>query len=81
MKLRSSRVVVPALLLLAVIIVSLTTALAYRTLNTLDYSQYWVDHTWEVISQVENIMGSAKDAETGVRRLPDYGRHQLSRTL
>ncbi len=67
MKLRTNRVVVPALLLLAVIIVSLTTALAYRTLNTLDYSQYWVDHTWEVINQVEHIMGSAKDAETGVR--------------
>lgn len=67
MKLRSSRIMVPALLIVAVIIVSLTTLLAYRTLNTLDYSQYWVDHTWEVINQVEHVMSSAKDAETGVR--------------
>ena len=67
MKLRSSRVAIPALLLFAVIVVSVTTLLAYQTLNTLDYSQYWVDHTWEVLNQVERIMSSAKDAETGVR--------------
>ena len=67
MKPRLSRFLIPALLLFATLVVSLTTVLAYQTLNTLDYSQYWVDHTWEVMNQVERIMGSAKDAETGVR--------------
>jgi signal transduction histidine kinase len=38
-----------------------------RALNTLDSSQFWVEHTWQVINQVERIMGSAKDAETGAR--------------
>ena len=50
-----------------VAIVVANTMFAMRSLRTLDTSQFWVEHTWEVINQVERIMGSVKDAETGTR--------------
>lgn len=58
---------VPALLLGVIAIVAANTWLAVRALNKLDSSQSWVEHTLQVINQVERIMGSAKDAETGNR--------------
>jgi signal transduction histidine kinase len=63
----STRLVIPALLFLAIAVIVMNTWLAVRSLDTLDSNQYWVEHTWQVINQVERIMGSAKDAETGAR--------------
>jgi signal transduction histidine kinase len=67
MKRRANRYVVPALLFVAALIVALNAWFAFRAVNSLLLSQYWVEHTWQVINQVESIMGSAKDAETGSR--------------
>ncbi|WP_348266579.1 CHASE3 domain-containing protein [Edaphobacter paludis] len=67
MKPKTNRVFVPSLLLLAFGIVGLNTWLAFRSINSLVRSEAWVDHTWQAIDQVERIMSSAKDAETGNR--------------
>jgi len=47
--------------------VSLNAWLGFRAIQSLHDSEYAVAHTWQVINQVESIMGSAKDAETGTR--------------
>jgi signal transduction histidine kinase len=41
--------------------------LSLRAVEWLEKSQAWVDHTWQVIAQVERVISSAKDAETGSR--------------
>jgi len=56
-----------AILVAATVVVVLNTLLAFRSIDVLVRSEYWVQHTLEVINQVERIMGSAKDAETGNR--------------
>ncbi len=61
------RLLIPALLVTATIIVIVNAGLAFRAVDTLLYSQYWVEHTYQVINQVEILMGSVKDAETGTR--------------
>ncbi len=76
-KLQRTPYLVPSLLVAAIAIVCLNAWLAFHALATLDSNQFWVEHTWQVISQVERIMSSAKDAETGVRgylitRTPSY---------
>jgi signal transduction histidine kinase len=58
---------IPALLFSGFAIVGANTWLAVRALNKVDSSQIWVEHTLQVINQVERIMGSTKDAETGAR--------------
>jgi signal transduction histidine kinase len=67
MSLRSSRLVIPTLLFAAIAVVALNTVFAMRSLGALDSSQLSVEHTWQVINQVERIMSSAKDTETGSR--------------
>lgn len=67
MKPKTNRVYIPILLLLAVVIIGLNTWLALSAVNSLLQSEYWVDHTWQCINQVERIISSAKDAETGNR--------------
>lgn len=67
MKPKANRVYVPVLLLIAFAVVGLNTWMAFRAVNSLVQSQYWVDHTWQSVDQVERIMSSAKDAETGNR--------------
>jgi signal transduction histidine kinase len=67
MKLSTQRLLIPSVLFIAIAVVLANTWLAVRALDTLDSSQFWVEHTWQVINQVERIMGSAKDAETGAR--------------
>ena len=67
MKPRANRYVVPALLFAATIIVALNALFAFRAVGSMLDSQHWVEHTWQVINQVERIMSSAKDAETGSR--------------
>ncbi len=64
---RTKNVLIPVLLFSAIAIVCANTWFAMRALTTLDSSQFWVEHTWQVINQVERIMSSAKDAETGAR--------------
>jgi signal transduction histidine kinase len=67
MKPKANRIVVPALLLAAIVVVSLNAWFAFRAIDSLLESEHWVEHTWQVINQVERVMGSAKDAETGSR--------------
>lgn len=52
---------------LAVLLVSANAIIAYRSVAVLEHSQAWVQHTYQVIAQVEVIMGLEKDAETGER--------------
>ena len=61
------RSVIPVFLTLATIMVVLNAWLAFRSLTVLIQSENWMQHTWQVIYQVERVMGSAKDAETGNR--------------
>ncbi len=67
MKLSTARIFVPALLTVAILVVTLNAWFAFRSVNALLENERWVQHTWEVICEVELIMGSAKDAETGNR--------------
>src|ERR1700742_4144917 len=67
MKSSSNRYLVPTLLFVATIVVVINAAFAFHAVNKLLDSEYWVEHTWKVINQVERVMGSAKDAETGNR--------------
>ena len=61
------RPIAVALLIAAMVIVTANAWFAFRSIHTLLESEFWVDHTWQVIDQIERIMGSAKDAETGSR--------------
>src|SRR5579871_2623527 len=67
MKSRANRFVVPALLFAATVVVAINAWFAFRAVGSLLESEHWVEHTWRVINQVEVIMSSAKDAETGNR--------------
>ena len=67
MKDKASRVVVPLLLFAAIAVVALNTWFAFHSVAVLVESEHWVEHTWHVIYQVELILSSAKDAETGAR--------------
>lgn len=64
---RPSRLLIPALLVFAAMMVSLNAWLGFRAIQSLHDSEYAVAHTWQAINQVESIMSSAKDAETGSR--------------
>ena len=64
---RAGQNALTGLLLAAVLVVALNTWLAFRSIDVLVQSEFWVQHTLEVINQVERIMSSAKDAETGNR--------------
>jgi signal transduction histidine kinase len=61
------RPIAVALLIAAIVIVTANAWFAVRSINTLLQSEFWVDHTWQVIDEIELILGSAKDAETGCR--------------
>ena len=63
----ANRIALLALLFGAISIVAFNTWLAFRSVQGLLDSESWVQHTLQVINQVERIMGSAKDAETGSR--------------
>lgn len=67
MKSRPSRLLIPSLLILAAVVVALNAWFGFHAIQSLHDSEYWVAHTWQVINQVESIMSSAKDAETGNR--------------
>ncbi len=61
------RLLIACLVIGAVVIIAANTWLAFNSVQTLERSQGWVQHTYQVIAQVEIIMGAAKDAETGER--------------
>ncbi len=67
MKPRRIELLVRAALFVALLVVCLNAWLAFRSVQILDESQYWVAHTWQVINAIERIMGSMKDAESGNR--------------
>ena len=67
MKARRIELLTSATLFVALLVVCLNAWLAFRSVQVLDDSQYWVAHTWQVINALERIMGSMKDAETGNR--------------
>ncbi len=67
MKSQANQNALTVLLLAAVVVVALNTWLAFRSIKVLLSSEAWVQHTLQVINQVEQIMSSAKDAETGNR--------------
>lgn len=67
MKLKNARILVPFLLFGAVVVVALNAWFAFRAVQVLVQGETWVQHTWQVILQVEKVMSSAKDAETGNR--------------
>ncbi len=64
---RNSRILVPALLAAATVVVALNAWLAFRTVDTLLQNEFWVQHTWQVISQVEVVMSVVGDAGSGLR--------------
>lgn len=67
MKIRSRQVYIPAALFAAILMVAANAWFAFRSVQALAGSQRWVEHTWQVLSQVERMMSSVKDAETGSR--------------
>lgn len=64
---RSNAFLVPVILIGAALFVAASGWTALRSVEWLETSEHWVDHTWEVIAQVEQMVVSAKDAETGSR--------------
>src|ERR1700722_20650512 len=67
MKPRVKSTLFPSLLLVAAIIVFLNAWWAFQAVRTLATNAYWVAHSWQVVHQVERVLGSAVNAETGER--------------
>jgi signal transduction histidine kinase len=67
MKPRIKRNLLPVLLLLAAIIVFLNAWWAFQAVRTLATNAYWLAHSWQVVHEVERVLGSAVNAETGER--------------
>jgi signal transduction histidine kinase/CHASE3 domain sensor protein len=67
MKVKTSQSIISSLLFVAILIVTLNAWIAYRAVETLTQSQFWVAHTWQVLNSVERVLGAMKDAETGTR--------------
>jgi signal transduction histidine kinase len=57
----------PILLLIALVVVFLNAWWALQSVGTLATNASSVAHSWQVVHQVERILGSAVDAETGER--------------
>jgi signal transduction histidine kinase len=55
------------LLLAGVIIVFLNAWWAFQAVRTLATNAFWLAHSWQVVHQVERVLGSAVNAETGER--------------
>jgi signal transduction histidine kinase len=67
MRLPFQRTFFPILLLIAAIIVLLNAWWAFQSVRTLATNAYWLAHSWQVVHQVERVLGSAVNAETGER--------------
>ena len=57
----------PLLLFAAAAIVFLNAWWAFQSVGTLATNASLVAHSWQVVHQVERVLGSAVDAETGER--------------
>lgn len=67
MKPFTQRKLFPVLLLIAAIVVFLNAWWAFQWVGRLATNASWVAHSWQVVHQVERVLGSAVDAETGER--------------
>lgn len=67
MKPRTKTTLLPPLLLAAAIIVFLNAWWAFQAVRTLATNASWLSHSWQVVHQVERVLGSAVNAETGER--------------
>jgi signal transduction histidine kinase/CHASE3 domain sensor protein len=67
MKERTSEFLISGALFAVLLVICLNSWLALRSIGTLRDSEGWVSHTWQVLAGLEQIIGSAKDAETGSR--------------
>jgi CHASE3 domain sensor protein len=67
MRLPFQRTHIPILLLIAAIIVLLNAWWALQSVRTLVTNAYSLAHSWQVVHQVERVLGSAVNAETGER--------------
>lgn len=65
MKPRGYSILFPILLVGALLVVCLNTWFALRSVDVLLASEDWVQHTWQVLTEVEQIMSLAKDAGAG----------------
>lgn len=68
---------VPFLLAGAACLVAANAWSAFESIRVLEQSQFWVEHTYQVITQVEMIMSSVKDAETGERGFLITGKEEF----
>ena len=67
MKRPENQHLITGLLLASIALSALNSWVTLHSISNLRDSQFEVEHTWQVIYQVEVIMGTAKDAETGNR--------------
>lgn len=65
--LKANRLLIQLLFFLAIVVVFTNAWFALRSVSVLVHSELSVEHTWKVINQVEQILSSAVDAETGNR--------------
>ena len=67
MKPRFKSMLLPLLLLAGAIIVFLNAWWAFQSVRTLATNAFWLAHSWQVVHQVERVLGSTVNAETGER--------------
>jgi signal transduction histidine kinase len=67
MKPRFKSALFPSLLLVAAIIVFLNASWAFQAVRNLATNAYWLSHSWQVVHQVERVLVSVVNAETGER--------------
>ena len=67
------------LLTATIVVVALNALFALHSVNRLRQSEYKVQHTWQVIYQLERIFSSVKDAESGTRGYANSGDPELLR--
>ncbi len=67
MKPRFKSTLLPLLLFAGAIIVFLNAWWAFQAVRTLATNAFWLAHSWQVVHQVERVLGSTVNAETGER--------------
>ena len=73
MPIRLRHLVAPSLLLAVITVAGVNTWVAFHSLAAVLRSQFWVNHTWEVLSEVEQILSSVKDGEIAARGYVNTG--------
>jgi signal transduction histidine kinase len=67
MKPRFKSTLLPLLLFAGAIIVFMNAWWAFQAVRTLATNAFWLAHSWQVVHQVERVLGSTVNAETGER--------------